>query len=757
MPVLFALTLALGAGLLFAVQPLAARAALPILGGTPAVWNTSMVFFQAVVLGGYAAAHGLARRASPTAQAVLFVAVITLAAFTLPPQFADLPDTPPERPLTWLLGRLTAQVALPCLALALGSPLLQRWYARATGDSQEPYFLYSASNAGSLGALLAYPVVIEPFLDIDRQARFWTLALLAWGFLVLATAVIQTRSPKRRPHGQASPPSTVPAPSTEPDGTGATTRPAVVLAWIGLGAVPASLLQGCTLFLTTDVASVPLLWVVPLALYLGTFIVAFARRGASTVAAANRALPFLAAALVYVILSRATQPVTVLMTLHLAFLFLAGVVCHGRLVAIRPPARHLTGFYLAMAVGGVLGGAFTALIAPRIFSTVAEYPLAIALACLALPARPSRNPRPTQISPPTPPAARWLRALATASVIAAAMAALGVVAGFFLAESPRLRDALVFGPPAVACCALLDRPRRLALAVAAVFGVGLWLQGLWSSTVFAERNFFGITRVTRNPVARSHQIVHGNTIHGRQFQDPERRSEPLAYYHRHGPLGSVFEAFRSSHAVRAGSETEPARVGVIGLGAGSMAAYARPGERWTFFEIDPAVIRVARDPRWFTFLDDAKADSLEVVEGDARLRLREQPDAAFDLLVLDAFSSDAIPVHLLTREALQLYLLKLRPGGWLLAHISNRYLNLEPVFDSLARDAGIVCRSADDSNEDPALGKEPSHWILLARAERDLGPLARRIQWIPAEGGKGLAPWTDRRAGILEVFEWRFD
>jgi len=508
------------------------------------------------------------------------------------------------------------------------------------------------------------------------------------------------------------------------------------------------LLQGCTLFLTTDVASVPLLWVVPLALYLTSFIIAFAPFGPRWIAASHRALPFLATALLYVILSRATQPVGLLIALHLAFLFVAGTACHGRLVSLRPPSDHLTQFYLALAVGGVLGGSFNALAAPHLFRTVAEYPLAIALACAAVYPRATRR---SPAGPHTHPTTEWLRDLAWAMSITVGMVVMGLIAPWWMEGSSRVRDAFVFGIPAIACCSLLDRPRRLSLATAGTFCVGLWLQGHWSHTGYAERNFFGITRVTRDPVAGSHQIVHGNTIHGRQFQDPARRREPLTYYHRFGPLGSVFDAFRE----RQRSAGPPTRIGIIGLGAGSTAAYARPSEHWTFFEIDPAVIRVAQNPEWFTFLQDSTAGRMEIVEGDARLRLRQQPDAAFDLLVLDAFSSDAIPVHLLTREALQMYLAKLRPGGWLVTHISNRYLNLEPVLGALALDAGMVCRSFDDTHEDPALGKEPSHWILMARAEQDLGVLAKRITWVPAAGAKDRKPWTDRRAGILEAIEWK--
>lgn len=746
-PAFFALTLASSAALLFVIQPLAARAALPILGGSPAVWNTSMVFFQTVVLAGYAAAHFVARRLPPPAQAAAFLTAILASAAVLPPTPpADI--APPSHPLAWLLSRLASQLALPCFALALASPLLQRWFASITRDQREPYSLYAASNAGSLAALLAYPILIEPTLDLSRQASLWSLAFAAWGLAILAASIAFLRAP--HPHPQTPTPAPAPAPDHPPANTSPAPTPRPALAWVALGAIPASLLQGCTLFLTTDVASVPLLWVVPLALYLASFIIAFARHGSPAVHAANRALPFLAAALLFVILSRATQPVGLLVALHLAFLLLAGLACHGRLVASRPPPEHLTSFYLALALGGVLGGAFNALAAPHLFRSVAEYPLAIALACAVLPPR-SRASAPA--APPPPAPILWARDLAWAASIAAAMAVLGFLTPWWTPNLPRLRDALVFGLPAVACCALLDRPRRLALALAAAFLTGLTLQSAWTHTQHSERNFFGITRVTADITAGSHQIVHGNTIHGRQFQDPARRREPLTYYHRLGPLGSAFDALRHLRATH--QTNPPPRIGVIGLGAGSMAAYALPDESWAFFEIDPAVIRVARDPRWFSFLHDASATRIEIIQGDARLRLREQPDTSFDLLVLDAFSSDAIPVHLLTREALALYLRKLRPGGWLLVHISNRYLNLEPVVATLARDANLACRTFDDTHEDPALGKEPSHWMLLARATADFGPLNRRIGWLPVSDPGSRQPWTDRRAGVLEAFTWR--
>lgn len=719
--------------LLFAAQPMLAKMALPSLGGSPAVWNTSMVFFQATVLAGYLLAHGLARWLCPRPAVGIFVVVSVLAGTGLPMVIAADSIPPTGSPVPWLLAQLGWEAFLPTMLLAATSPLLQRWYNDASKHGTEPYFLYVASNAGSLGALLAYPFAVERLLPLAAQAQAWQRGYWVWVALATTCGLV-VLARRRQATSLASEPDG-PQPTSEP----APPRPRDVLTWIGLAAVPASLLQGCTLFLTTDLASVPLLWVIPLALYLVTFVVTFSRFGPPAVRAADRLLPFLAVAVLYMILSRSTQPVLLILALHLLFLLAAGLVCHGRLVERRPSPAHLTKFYLAMSFGGVVGGAFNALLAPFLFRTVAEYPLAIAAACAALPAR-SLTGRGTPVS-------RLPRDLAWAVALGLLTVCLGLVMPWLLGEGARWRDGVVFGIAAVACCTQLDRPRRLAMTIAAVFISGLWLHSLWTGTRHAERNFFGITRVTVSASGDMHQLVHGNTFHGRQFRDASRRAEPLTYYHRQGPLGGVFEALRA--------RTTTPRIGVIGLGIGSMAAYAQAEDSWVFYEIDPAVLKVAQDPRWFTFLRDCAARDVRLVEGDARLRLRETADGAFDLLVLDAFSSDSIPVHLLTREAVALYRQKLRPDGWLAAHISNRYLNLEPVFAALARDAGWACRSADDSHENDHPGKEPSHWIVLARDDAGLGRLARVSRWVPAEGKAGLSLWTDQRSSVFEVFDWR--
>lgn len=727
---LHAATLALSAALLFAVQPMVARMALPALGGSPAVWNTCMVFFQAAVLGGYALAHAADRRLCTRNQVAGFLGLVVLGVATLPVRLVVAEDAAGS-PIRWLLAALVVHAGLPALVLAAASPLVQRWHAGILTSGRGPYVLYAASNAGSLAALLGYPTLLEPRFTLADLARLWAWAYAAWATLVVVCCLVRLR------RGTCH----IPTPaSREPREETASSR---LAGWIGLAAIPAALLQGCTLFLTTDVASVPLLWVVPLSLYLVTFIVAFSGRGEPAVRLANRALPFLACGLLFVILTRATQPAAALVALHLAFLFAAGLVCHGRLHAHRPPPADLTRFYLALSVGGVAGGASCAIAAPLLFNSVLEYPLAIALACAVLPPRTRKTPAPDA----TPRAGILARDLAWPVGIAATLIIAGMVTPFLVATDDRVRNAVVFGLPAVFCAAMLDRPRRLALALAATFAAGLWIHSLWAGNRHAERNFYGVTRVTHDAAAGMHQLVHGNTIHGRQFLDPARRNEPLAYYHRHGPLGSLLKARQS--------DASSLRVAVIGLGVGTMAAYARPGDAWTFLEIDPAVIRVATDTHWFRFLADAPTGTTRILQGDGRLLAETLPEASLDLLILDAFSSDAIPVHLLTREALAVYRARLKPDGWLVFHVSNRYLALEPVVAALARDGGWVARGSDDSQEGDHPGKEPSHWIVLARSPEALGGLARQSSWVPLEGADESPVWTDQRSSVLSVFQWR--
>ncbi len=732
MVALYALTICTSAALLFLVQPMFARMALPLLGGSPAVWNTAMVFFQSALLAGYAYAHGGAARLGVRRQAWLHLVVLLLPLAVLP---IAIPGgwSPPTsgNPSWWLLGLMTVAVGLPFFAVSATSPLLQQWFA-ATGHRQagDPYFLYAASNIGSMVALLSYPLFVEPHFHLAQQSHYWT-----WGYGLLVLLIAGCAAWLWRPgNGGAA---RVAGASAAIPRTSEKLTMQRRLHWVLLAFVPSSLMLGVTTYLSSDIAVVPLLWVIPLAIYLLSFILVFARREIIPRMLLTRAFPILLVALVMLFNMQAAEPIAGLMLLHLGTFFVAAMLCHGRLAADRPSAAHLTQFYLWMSVGGVLGGMFNALVAPMIFDSIAEYPLVLMLACVA-------GLRAEGAAAVPAPVKDWVWPV----VLGAAATAL-----VMLVQGSRFRtDAaitgLLFGIPALVCYFFSRRPLRFALGIGAILLAGSFFQREKGTLLYAERSFFGVTRVMLDPTGRYHLLIHGLTLHGRQSLDPARRDEPLTYYSRSGPAGEVLALY--------GREARE-RIGAVGLGSGSLASYAQPGQSWIYYEIDPVVLKLAGDPRYFTFLHDSAAPP-RVVLGDARLSLVAEPDAGFDLLLLDAFSSDAIPVHLVTREALALYLRKLAPGGRLAFHISNLHLDLEPVFANLARDAGLACLLRDDtviSPEEYAAGKSPSVWLVMARTPEDLAKLARDSRWQPARGNDRQAVWTDDYSSLLSVFRWR--
>jgi hypothetical protein len=561
------------------------------------------------------------------------------------------------------------------------------------------------------------------------------------------------------------------------------------LRWVALAFVPSSLMLSVTTYLTTDIAAIPLLWVIPLALYLLSFIIVFARKPLLSPRILGPVLPRMVLLLTVVLVSEANEPVWLVMTLHLVGLFVVALACHADLAQDRPSTEYLTEFYLWLSVGGVLGGIFNSLVAPLLFKSVTEYPLALVLACL-LQVR-SAGAADSQRR-------RWLDlGLPLALFGLTAALVLGLQA-FGLKPSPQ-SVGLMFGLPVFLCYFFLERPVRFGLGVAAVLlAGGQFYHGVHGRVLYRERDFFGVHRVTLDPkTGFYHQLVHGNIVHGEQRWYPSRTGEPLTYFHRTSPVGQVFDAFSGEKAKR--------QVSVVGLGTGSIAAYAEPGQAWTYFEIDPAVERIARDERFFTFLADAEqrlgrkagrtfmiaqaiasqavapggigaptwpqaivalsvatldasAQNVRVALGDARLSLLKEPDHRYDLMVFDAFSSDAIPAHLLTREALQVYLAKLADHGLMVFHISNNHLNLEPVLGDLARDAGLICRAQQDlavtEEEKNQTGKFGSHWVVMARMRDDLGPLAHDLRWHDVSGRRGARVWTDDFYNLIEVFEW---
>jgi spermidine synthase len=719
---LFALTLLVGAALLFVVQPMMAKLVLPLLGGSPAVWNTCMVFFQAALLAGYAYAHATTAWLGARRQAALHAALLLLALCLLPlgipPGWVHSVPTAAD-PSPWLLGLLVATVGLPFFAVSTTAPLLQRWFS-ATGHptAHDPYFLYGASNLGSLAALLGYPLVVEPNLRLQRQSEAWAFGYGVLMIMILACAAAVWRAPRVSPRPVGERDDACP----RPDHLGSR----LWVQWVSLSFLPSSLLLGVTTYISTDLAAVPLLWVVPLALYLLTFILVFARRQVVPHALVLHALPIAVVMLALVICLKTTQAAFI--PVHLVAFFVVAMACHGELVKLRPSTGHLTAFYLAISVGGVLGGILNALVAPVVFNWVAEYPLALALACLVLPGRaPTRGTRDRLLDLAFPAALGLLTAWAVNRFVPSREYEAGGL-GFKLA----------FGLAVFLCYIFKDRPVRFAFGVGAVLLASQISDNIHGRVLYQERNFFGVLRVSRDGEENYHRLIHGNTVHGQQSLDPRRRREPLTYYHRTGPIGQVFAAIAKKLA--------RSDVAVVGLGAGSLACYAESDQRWTFFEIDPAVLRIARDPNFFTYLADCRATSCDVVLGDARLRLRDAPDSGYGLIVLDAFSSDAIPMHLLTREALELYRRKLADGGLIAFHISNRYLDLTRVLRALARDAGLVGRVCHDQNVPPEQlreGKYASSWFVMAARDADLGTLADDPRWEASEPRPGDMVWTD--------------
>ncbi|MDQ3133876.1 MAG: fused MFS/spermidine synthase, partial [Acidobacteriota bacterium] len=435
-----------------------------------------------------------------------------------------------------------------------------------------------------------------------------------------------------------------------------------------------------------------------------------------------------------------TQPSWLLILSHLFFFFFAALACHGQLAEDRPTVRHLTEFYLLMSVGGMLGGIFNALIAPALFNTTLEYPLAIILACLLLPR--------TSAAASDTPRERWLDVGFPAGLALLTMLLALVVSRFAFDWVQSL--ALVVGIPLIIGYLFKRRPVRFALALGAVMLGSSFHLGLTRETLIAERNFFGTVRVTQDPMSDIHWLYHGTTIHGRQSLALDRHCEPLSYYHREGPLGRVFETFNAR------TPTTP-HVAIVGLGTGATAAYTRAGQDWTFYEINPAVVSIARDPTYFTYLSYCAAAPIAISLGDARLQLQNAPAAHYGLIVLDAFSSDAIPMHLMTLEALDLYLSKLAPdGGLLVFHISNRSLDLHPVVADLARARNLHALSFDDTARNQTSGKEPSQWVVISRRPEDLSTLALdSTRWQKLEGRPDRPVWSDDFSNIITIFKWR--
>jgi hypothetical protein len=778
----YAATLFASAFLLFLLEPMVGKMVLPLLGGTPAVWNTCMVVFQALLLAGYAYAHAGPKRFGVRRQSVLHLALlgVTVAAMGATAAVTGAPVSPvralapqgSQYPFFGVVLLLVVMVGLPFFVLATTAPLLQEWFSRTKHkEAHDPYFLYAASNLGSLLALVAYPAVVEPSLPLARQA--W---LVAGGFLVFfALTAGCARLLWRVPE---------PLPSLAPDYKEPPVPLLDRLRWLALAFVPSSLMLGVTTYASIDIAPIPLLWVIPLGLYLATFIIAFSR---GTPRWLPRAAELIAPVFILMLVFSLTTDLKPGFNLNLVLHFLAfaaiALYCHVELARRRPAAGRVSEFWLWVALGGVIGGLFNALVAPVAFRDLLEYPIALIAAALLLPKRDeARGPVSFlyDLSTPMvvaalilllqfylydefPKSASFLRWDWLTDKVARAVA--------WTSEKTNVSPANVkmlasFGPPALVAYYFVDRPLRFGLSVLAIWAVGV-ITFAPTNVVHQERSYFGILKVQREddtgpdgePV-QFHKLVHGLTTHGMQFWDP-LLTDPLTYYHRTGPVGHLFAAFEGPKQKK--------EVALIGLGTGSTAAYGEPGMHLTYYEIDWAVRRIAENPNYFTYLQSCKADKLDIVMGDARLMMeKEAKPGQYDLILVDAFSSDAIPVHLLTKEAIAMYLDKLAPDGIIMLHISNRFLNLKPVCARLMQEHGLAGLVEYDTYKDPYPGKLPAQWVALARRRDHFGAMLdmtcedvddnkqtiTRKCWSDLTVPAGAPLWTDDFSNIVQIYYW---
>lgn len=748
MTTLFGTTIFLGAFLLFLVQPMVGRMALPKLGGSPSVWNTCIMFFQSVLLAGYLYAHALSSLRSARAQAALHSLAAALPLLLLPVALpSSWAPSPAGLPALQLLAVLGAATGLPFFLLSSTGPLLQRWFS-LTGASRapDPYFLYATGSAGSLLGLLGYLVAIEPWLTLRAQSWAWSVGYVAYAGLVVACAVMTARRavapapdvPEPTPGGGLAPPA-APRPKL-------TTQ----FRWAILAFVPSSLMLGTTQFISTDVAAVPLLWVAPLSLYLLTFIFAYARRNPLPPGPASLLTAVGAVALVLSRMLLSDRHLGAVIALHLGFLFVAAMMCHGMLARERPHVEQLTRYYLLISLGGVAGGVFNSLVAPVVFHSIVEYPLMVVAACLVREIWPRREGGSAS--------ARGRRILGLVIDGAAPLLLFTYMFELFVRlynleqagslPPPAVTRFLEIGVPLGALALVHRRVMRFALCLGAALLAISAIEDATRTAIHQERTFFGVHRVERERGGAIHWLLHGPTRHGLQDGSETRRRDPLGYYHRRSPVGVLLEALGRDDRIR--------NVAVVGLGAGTLAAYNAAGRRFTFYEIDPAVVRIARDPALFTYLKDAKG-SLSIVVGDGRLALAAAPDGGYGVIVLDVFTSDAIPIHLLTQQAVEMYFRKLMPGGLLVLHITSRHIDLEPVVAAIATRlglSGVVWHDAAPPSGGADAGRLASSWAVLGRQPADLAPLQGNGGWRPLRGRPGIRAWTDDYSNLLSVIHW---
>ncbi len=726
---LFAGTLFISATLMFVLQPLFGKLLLPLLGGFPAVWNTCMVFYQTVLFLGYLYAHVLSSKCSSHRQILIHVVVIAISLIALPVALPENISPPTDtNPTFWLMGVLFLAIGLPFFVVSTVSPLLQKWFAGiGHHTSGDPYYLYAASNAGSMVALLSYPFLIEPNIGLLEQKSFWSIGYGLLGVLIIICAVFLWRN-----HQVESIEKIIE--TEEPEDLSLLTQ----LHWLILAFVPSSLLLGLTNFISTDIASVPLLWIIPLTLYLLTFIFVFSKwadkiHPVMVTLQPIVLLPFIA----YSFVDPAALPFWLNLILHLIAFFLATMVCHGELAKKRPHTKYLTKFYLIMSFAGMLGGMFNTFVAPFIFNAVYEYPIMIVAALFLRPGFSSQK-------------------LALHTLFPVLLFSLGF--SVYLLNDNLSQSVIYSATNALILLAGLSyafrsHPISLALLTGVILFFTLGIQNLISNTIYQERSFFGVLSVResvlideKNKPEKYHELFHGTTKHGAQRLASHLQATPLTYYSRPGPMGQLFNVYDS--------QNQNWEIGTVGLGAGALACYAKQQQHWTQYEIDPLVIDIAKNPDYFTYLKRCSKNSTFKV-GDARLSLTNEKDQKFDLLIMDAFSSDSVPTHLLTREAIELYFTKLKPNGILAFHITNRHLDIKKIISDHANyfKLSALIQEFKPKNEIPLV--IATDWVVMAKQTETLMPLLQSQlgSWQKLPLFFDMKPWTDDFTNIIGIWK----
>jgi hypothetical protein len=736
-PVAFAFSVFLSAALVFLVQPMSARLLLPQFGGSPAVWNACTVFFQTALLVGYCYTHLATRWLRPSRQIIIHAALLLLTLTLLPVALRTTSVALTDSPVTNLLWLLATSLGGPYLAVTTTTPLIQQWFSGTNHPrANDPYFLYAVSNAGSMCGLLAYPFIVEVLIDLNLQQTLWSVG---YGLLVVMTLYCGFQRLRSQPRPMSS---TAYGPSNDneslPDSQARkVTSPVTTfrrLRWLILSFVPSAALLATTTRITTDVAAVPLFWVLPLAAYLATYINAFSRT--PWIRTEWIAPAFLPMVYAVVWVSQMSPADVRRAAVEAGFFLLTALLFHGHLANDRPPARHLTEYYFWLALGGCLGGTLVGLIAPVSFVSTLEFPLTILIASLLL-----KAPEDSTVRSFT--ALRYL--------LLAIFTCTGIISRFIdftLPTSAITCQMVGFGTIALFHC--LKQPRAIAVGIGLVVLPPVLFPT--EATLMRTRTFFSTIIVDQavislpdGSVLNTHRLRHGTTTHGEQiFDSTDSQAIPCTYYGRSGPLGYPLTVLPIERRDR--------RIAIIGLGTGALNLYSRERDHIDFYEIDPVIRDIASNPDYFTYLSLGKGSHAFVI-GDGRLNMQEATPEEYDLIVLDAFGSDAIPVHLLTVEALDIFMSRLKPDGALIVHVSNRFLDLHPVLGAYSQLRGYTAltRTHIPNDAERLLGQTVTDGVVIAREASHLGSLISAGTWQRPPVGQHL--WTDRHSSILPYLQ----